>query len=117
AAQVEATASGHLTYDTLHAGRVMAGFAHISGFGDNKAGDWCLVGTVAYDTIMEPAIAAFEKVSVVLSAALLAAVTFGTLLARLLSSPIRNLTARAQQLSAGDFTARATATGRDETAA
>ena len=117
AAQVEATASGHLTYDTLHAGRVMAGFAHISGYGDNKAGDWCLVATVAYDTIMEPARAAFEKVAVVLVAALLAAVTFGSFLARMLSSPIRSLTATAQQLSAGDLTARAAATGRDETAA
>jgi PAS domain S-box-containing protein len=115
--QVRESASGHLIYVTDEGQRSMAGFAHMRAYGDNKAGEWRLVATVAYDTIMQPVVAGFTRIAMVLAAALLAAVFFGVFLARILSRPIRSLTTTAQQLAAGDFSARATTTGGDETAA
>jgi PAS domain S-box-containing protein len=107
--------SGHLIYETPQGNRAMAGYAHLPGYGETKAGQWRLVATATYAHIMEPVTAAFKKGAALLAVALVAAVLAGAFLARVLTRPIQNLTAVAQNIAAGNFNARAVDTGLDET--
>ena len=84
----------------------MAGYATLSTYGANKAGDWRLITLASYDAIMKPATEAFNRMLGILFATLAGAAGFGLWLARRLAKPVLKLTKGAKTIAAGHFETR-----------
>ena len=108
---------GYLVYTGSRGNRLMAGYATLSTYGANKAGDWRLINLASYDAIMRPATQTFNRMLVVLFIVLAAAGGFGVWLVRRLVDPVLKLTKGAKTIAAGHFGARVVVNTHDETGA
>jgi hypothetical protein len=96
--------SGHLVYTDFLGHKLMAGYAGLATYGDNKAAGWRLISPVSYKTIMRPADESFNRMIGILLATLLAVSVLGVLVARRQVKPLLKLTAGAKTIAAGTTT-------------
>lgn len=75
-------------YQGSDGGKRMVGYSSLGAYGTNKAGNWRLVILASYDTILKPALETYNRMLVVLIAALVGTAGFGLWLARRLVKPV-----------------------------
>jgi len=113
-AALGSVSSGHLVYTSSRGRKLMAGYAGLANYGDNKAGGWRLISLVSYETIMRPANDSFNRMMGILVATLLAAGVLGVLVARRQVKPLLRLTEGAKTMAAGNYDTRVVTTAHDE---
>jgi signal transduction histidine kinase/CheY-like chemotaxis protein/HPt (histidine-containing phosphotransfer) domain-containing protein len=116
-APLKSRGHGYLVYTGSRGYRLMAGYATLSTYGANKAGDWRLITLAPYDAIMGPATQAFDLTLVVLFIILAVAGGFGAWLVGRLVDSVSKLTEGAKTIAAGDFGARVVVNAHDGTGA
>ena len=108
---------GFAIYENSRRHKVISGAADLQRYGDNRAGDWALISTAEYETIMQPV-----HRMLYWGLSIMATAFFGTLLAGfgfsgLLARPIVRLHEAAVAVGAGHWDHRVNIKAGDETGA
>jgi signal transduction histidine kinase/DNA-binding response OmpR family regulator len=115
AAQLRAHASGWMLLEQGGPAAIVA-YSTLPTYGANHAGNWYVATFAPYAEVVAPVRQMFIQASEIVLIAIVISALVAVWLARRTARPIVSLTAVARRISAGEASARAGVTGRDECA-
>jgi len=102
-AKLEGDMNGYAIYNNSDNRKVISGYADLGEYGAEMTGDWSLLATAPYDTIMAPLFDLFYKLLFLVSLCIPIIAWISYVIAKNITGPLTNLTKFANDIGKGDF--------------
>ncbi|CAM3016290.1 hybrid sensor histidine kinase/response regulator [Moritella viscosa] len=102
-AKLEGDMDGYAIYSNADNRKVISGYADLGEYGAEMTGDWSLLATAPYDTIMAPLFTLFYKLLFLVSLCIPIVAWISYVIAKNITGPLTNLTKLANDIGKGDF--------------
>jgi len=102
-AKLEGDMDGYAIYMNADNRKVISGYADLGEYGAEMTGDWSLLATAPYDTIMAPLFDLFYKLLVLVSLCIPLIAWISYVIAKNITGPLTNLTKLTNDIGQGDF--------------
>ncbi len=102
-AKLEGDMDGYAIYNNTDNRKVISGYADLGEYGAEMTGDWSLLATAPYDTIMAPLFALFYKLLFLVSLCIPIVAWVSYVIAKNITGPLTNLTKLTNNIGKGDF--------------
>jgi len=102
-AKLEGDMNGYAIYNNADNRKVISGYADLGEYGAEMTGDWSLLATAPYDTIMAPLFDLFYKLLFLVSLCIPIIAWISYVIAKNITGPLTNLTKMTNDIGKGDF--------------